>query len=306
MTALDQVKRYLGHWQWNLALIEQSVDDIVANGICGSVRWLPPPPRWTFFADPFVLAEEGALRLYCEQMDYRRGVGEIWSAPVLSHAETWANPVPLLRQPGHMSFPFAFRHQGVPHLLCETWEAGGASLYAQRDDGWNFARIDLPGGPVVDGALYHDGEIWWLFCGHIGSRPDDELYLYHAADPSGPWRPHSANPVVRDRSGARSGGPLVSTGQGLIRPAQDCTRTYGGALTLKRVVELTPTAYREEVVRRLDPLPPWSGGLHHLCPAGDATIIDGKRWRFHPLDPGRKILSGWRTKRRRAMLRRKV
>ncbi|HLO77731.1 MAG TPA: hypothetical protein VK196_14835 [Magnetospirillum sp.] len=298
---IDTLKNYLGHWQWNLALVEQPAADIVAHGIRGRVRWLPTPPVWRFLADPFVLAG----RLYCEHFDYRDGVGQIWSGAIDAQAEPWAKPAPLLREAGHMSFPFAFNAGGADHIVCETWESGGASHYV-RDGGWHLSgRIDPGFGPVVDPALYHDGARWWLFCGHIGRQPDADLYLYHADDLAGPWQPHPLNPVVRDRSGARSAGPLFPAADGLVRPAQDCSQTYGGALTLKVVAELSPTAYVERTIRRIAPLPPWRGGLHHLCPAGEVTIVDGKRWRLHPLDLPRKVFSGWRSKRRRAMLRAK-
>lgn len=302
---LDRARSYLGHWQWNLGLVAQSAEDILARGLAVPVRWLPPPPTWTFFADPFVLPEPGGVRLYAERMDYRRGRGEIWSGPLDTSAARWASLRPLLAEPAHMSFPFAFFRDGVPHLLCETWEAGGASLYSGHGGVWRpEGRIAPQGRAVVDGALHHDGARWWLFCGHPGADPDAALYLYHAAELAGPWTPHPANPVIRGAGGARSAGPLFTTGLGLIRPAQDCSRTYGGALVLQRVLALTPDEYREEPVRRLDPVVPWGQGLHHLCPAGAVTVIDGKRWRFHPLDPLRKAVSGWRTRRRRALLRR--
>jgi hypothetical protein len=68
----------------------------------------------------------------------------------------------------------------------------------------------------------------------------------------------------------------------LYRPAQDCSRTYGGALVLNRVTRLTETAFAEEVAVRVEPdrTGPYPDGLHHFVPFGDVTIIDGKRERF--------------------------
>jgi hypothetical protein len=90
-----------------------------------------------------------------------------------------------------------------------------------------------------------------------------------------------------------------------MRPAQDCTKTYGGAVVVNRIVTLSETQYEEVPVRRIEPIAPYRQGLHTLCPAGPYTLIDGKRWRFHPLDPLRKLLSGRRTERRRRRLRRR-
>jgi hypothetical protein len=239
-------------------------------------------------------------------MDYRAGKGSIWSAPLRPEAgRDWARLRPLLGSEAHMSFPFAFRDAGQAFLVCETWEAGGASRYVRTADGtWRFTGLMRPGGRTqVDGVLHHDGVLWWFFCMHPGRKPLENLFLYWSESSDGPWHPHPANPVRRDRSLARPAGPLVNTQEGLIRPAQDCSTTYGGALVLNRVLELSPTAYREEVVRRIAPIEPYPAGLHAICPAGDYTLIDGKRWRLHPLDPFRKLLSGGRTKARRARLR---
>src|SRR5213596_456309 len=57
--------------------------------------------------------------------------------------------------------------------------------------------------------------------------------------PLGPWRPHPGNPVKVDvRSSRPAGGPFLFGGN-LYRPAQDCSRTYGGGITINRVTHLS-------------------------------------------------------------------
>lgn len=304
---LSEIRRYSGHDIWNLGLVTQSVDDIVRNGITAEVRWLPRPPLWTFLADPFILREtDGTTTVLAERMNYRSGKGSIWSGRFdPAGGDAWVRFAPLLEGDAHMSFPFAFWHEGRAYILCETWEAGGASLYEREDDGnWRFKDLIRPGGrTVVDSVLHHDDRHWWLFCMHPGRRPLENLFLYFSQSPFGPWQPHPGNPILCDRAAARPAGPVFATSQGLIRPGQDCSTTYGGALTLNRIVELSPTAYREEVLRRIAPHRPYGAGLHAICPAGDYTIVDGKRWRTHPLDPLRKLFSGGKSKARRSRLR---
>ncbi len=300
------MKRYIGHDEWNIGLVPQSAADIAANGLVQPVRWLNPGPRWTFVADPFVTSEpDGAFRLYVERMDYIATKGAIWTGLLRpDDPNTWVDLEPLFSAEWHLSFPFPFRHNGVEHLLCESWEAGGASIYA-RDADWRFEKMIAPGGrAVLDPALHHDGERWWLFCCHAGPESMRQLYLYHADDPYGSWVAHPDNPVVDNLATARPAGPLFMTPMGLIRPAQDGTTGYGGALTLNRVIELTPRRFRQELVRRLDPVEPYGQGLHTLCPAGEWTVIDGKRWCIDPLDLPRKLLSRRRILKRRANLRR--
>jgi hypothetical protein len=68
----------------------------------------------------------------------------------------------------------------------------------------------------------------------------------------------------------------------LIRPAQDCSRSYGSAITLNRIVALTPTEFREETVARIDPDPdgPYPHGIHTLSFVGESMLVDGKRHEF--------------------------
>ena len=82
------------------------------------------------------------------------------------------------------------------------------------------------------------------------------------------------------RSARPAGTPFHHEG-GLDRPAQDCSTTYGGAVAICRVDELTPTSFREVVVRGLPPLPGrYRPGFHTLASIGDRTLIDGKAYSF--------------------------
>lgn len=280
---MPNLRGHICYERWTLGLVAQSAADIARHGITAPVRWLALPQPRSLLADPFVMAEDdGSLTVVAESMDYHRPRGEIVAGRLQPDAEPWLTLRPLLHHDAHMSYPFPFRDQGRDHLLCETWEAQSASCYVRDGGAWRFVRAVLPGRPVIDATLHqHDGR-WWLFCTFRDDGPNTRLHLFHAATPAGPWTPHPANPVVDDISGARPGGPLFMADGRLVRPAQDCSRTYGGALVLKHVVRLDAEGYDEVPLRRLAPIAPYGDGLHHLCPAGDFTLIDGKRWRFHP------------------------
>src|SRR5207302_269972 len=77
----------------------------------------------------------------------------------------------------------------------------------------------------------------------------------------------------------RMAGPIIEAGGRVLRPGQDCTATYGGAVVVHEILELTPEAYRERAIARLapDPAGPYPDGLHTLSAAGGWTLVDGKR-----------------------------
>ncbi len=108
---------------------------------------------------------------------------------------------------------------------------------------------------------------------------NSELFLYYADSPLGPWIPHAGNPVVSDSSRARPAGQ-VFTHEGLwIRPGQDCSQSYGGAIVLNRIDVLSPTEYKETPIRTLGPeWFPAGKGTHTLnhsehYQAADARIL---------------------------------
>src|SRR5581483_1822859 len=135
----------------------------------------------------------------------------------------------------------------------------------------NFAGADAT-------VHFHQGR-WWLFVGNHDDQDETKLFVFHAPDLRGPWLPHAGNPVKCDLRSARPAGPLFSMEDGLYRPAQDCSDTYGGAIVINRIERLTPDEFSEQPVKRLTPAAqgPYPHGLHTLSGAGEVTLVDGKR-----------------------------
>ncbi len=205
----------------------------------------------------------------------------------------------------HLSYPYLVEADG--RLLCipETHEAAEVGLYALErfPDRWIKVADLLTGVRIVDATLFRHGEHWWL----AGSEPTGltyELNLWYASAIAGPWHPHPANPVKMDVRSARPGGTPFHADGVLYRPAQDCSRTYGGRIILNRVLTLTPTDFREEQAATVEPDPagPFPAGVHTLSRVGEQTLIDGKRVIFSPPEFRRvfALYLGKLTRRRRA------
>ena len=192
---------------------------------------------------------------------------------------------PILRAPYHLSYPFPILDEGRPILTAESWQAGKTTVWRQGDGRWRADGTLLAGRQVLDPTLWRGPDGWWLFCTFRDDGPDSCLHVFSSNSLQGPWSNHPRNPVITDFGGARPAGPLFVAGDQLIRPAQDCSQTYGGAVVPNVVRRLDTQGYEEEPVRRLEPRPgsyPW--GVHTFCPAGNVTLIDGKTWRFDPLE----------------------
>jgi hypothetical protein len=288
LTAREKLRRRFCYELWNVGVVEQSADDIVANGITGSVHWLDRHPPGMIMADPSCLIHaDGGRTLFAEALLPRAGRGSIWSAHLAPGQDPrTAQFTPFLQSPFHMSYPFPFRGEtGQALMTMETWQAGCASLLRQQNGGWQKIGQLLEGRALLDPTLWRGDDRWWLFCTFRDEGSDLRLHLFHAATLDGDWTPHPMNPVKQDFTSARPAGPLFFAGGKLIRPAQDSSTTYGGAVMLNEVRRLDEHGYEEQPLRRLQPVAgPYQWGLHTICPAGDVTLIDGKAWRFDPLE----------------------
>ena len=88
--------------------------------------------------------------------------------------------------------------------------------------------------------------------GSLGTTLGDELHLFVAESPFGPWTPHPGNPVVSDIRCARPAGALLRDGDRVVRPGQDGSRRYGWAVSMREIVVLTPDGYEEREIGRLE------------------------------------------------------
>jgi hypothetical protein len=154
-------------------------------------------------------------------------------------------------------------------------------------DKWESAGVLLPDIAVADATLARLGNLWWMFA-TIGGKSiskNDELHLFFADSPLGPWRPHWRNPVKSDVRSARPAGQVFLWEGAHYRPSQDCSTSYGHAIVLNRIERIDPTHYREIEVARVSPAwRPRLVGTHTINAAAGLTVIDAclRRPRLFP------------------------
>lgn len=242
-------------------------------------------PQGRYWADPCLVDDAGRRLLFVEEYGYRDSKGVIVCLAL--HTDGSAERLGIaLDEPHHLSYPQAFRWNGAWYMTAEAGAARRAWLYRASSFPlfWEPVAELLGGCLCVDPTLHHhDDGHWYLFAGVSESGAGntcDELFLFVSDSLTGPYRPHPANPIVRDVRGARPAGRLFPHNGRLIRPAQDCTPDYGAAIVFNEVLELSPTRYRERALSHLDSS--WMPGLwgcHTYSAAAGAEVVDA---RGHP------------------------
>ena len=241
----------------------------------------PPPDR--FYADPFLAEHDGRTFVFFEDYAYVDGKGTIACAEL--GASGIGEPQTVIAGPDHLSYPSLFQWRGDWFMLPETGARGRIEIWRARQfpGDWTLETIAMDGVDACDATVWqHDGR-WWMFvtlCVAGGPRAD-EVSLFYADTPLGPWRPHRANPVVSDAAHARSAGALYRDGEALVRPSQDARGGYGNAITLSRIDRLTPREYRETPVGSIKPTwHPRIRGTHTIARSSMFEVVDGRLLRF--------------------------
>lgn len=247
-----------------------------ATNVARFTELLPPVDR--YWADPFPAFHDG--RHYILYEEHLAGVRDAHlAAAELDPVRGLTNPRIILQRPYHLSFPSVFRWNGRWYMTPETMTEGAVQLYTTErfPDAWTYVGDLVTGAGFVDPVVTRVDDRWWMFVGVMppGAAEATALHLYHAAVPLGPWIAHPLNPTTIDVSVGRPAGRVFRSGGAYYRPVQDGAPHYGHAMNILRIDALTPTAYRETRVGRIEPT--WRRGLvgtHTLNAAGRLTMID--------------------------------
>jgi hypothetical protein len=238
---------------------------------------LPPPGR--FYADPCVIEHKGQDHVFLEEWLQHADKGVI--SCMRREGDRLTSPVQVLEQPYHLSYPFVFRSGTDLFMVPESAEARRVELYKAGDFPHRWEKVEelLHNTSAADPTLLRLDGRWWMFLnvGEGDSSRCDQLCLFYADKPYGPWKPHRQNPVKIDVRSSRSAGGLFRRGAKLMRPSQDCSSSYGGALTLCEVTRLSTREYAEVEVEKL--LPSWLPSnrcFHTLSSSRGLEVIDGR------------------------------
>lgn len=243
------------------------------------------PPRGRFWADPMIVRNQGQAFIFFEDYDYGRKLGSISVVEVDTDGRT-GPPRTALQAGYHLSYPFVFKWRGAHFMVPETESTRAVRLYRSVEfpTRWEYVQDLLRDISAVDATICEHGGRWYLFTSvsEAGGSWWDELFLFVADTPIGPWAPHPMNPIVSDVRSARPGGALFRSDGVLYRPGQNSEKTYGHSLAVLEVTELTPDRYAERLAYRIEPnWLPSIYGCHTITMVDDLMALDCKalKWR---------------------------
>ena len=207
-----------------------------------------------YLADPFPFRHEGQDFIFVEQYLYSKNKGCI-AVVTTDRNGPASEPRIVLEEPHHLSYPFVFEHAGQIWMIPESGAAGNVNLYRAEPFPYRWTREaclikGVEGYDVT--PLRHEGGFWFFVSPRLWrSSSWDVLSLYYADSLTGPWTPHAAKPVLIDAALSRPAGAFIRRDGRILRPVQDCTRGYGGAVTFCRIDALGASEFAQTPVGRI-------------------------------------------------------
>ena len=264
------------HRKWFSAIRNRQEHEFTANS--GEAFRELPRPIGSEYADPFLLERRGRHWLCFEEVPPGRDIGRL-SMAELKDDGTMNQPFVILEKPYHLSYPMVFEHGDDVYFVPESAQAKVVELYRATDFPvkWELTSTLMKGIPLVDTTVFFHDDCWFFFT--TTRAPVIETFLFYADRLEGTWQYHPRNPICSDVRRARGAGALYFRGGKLIRPSQDSSINYGGAIVLNEIKRLSKTEYREEPIHRIHA--DWSPGLlgtHTINSDSKFEVIDGVRW----------------------------
>ena len=266
------------HWRigWRL----HDGPGVLERGDLGGPAWqVLPDPGLSFYADPFPITWEGRTFLFLEEREHRIGKGVI-SAVEFGPDGPVGQPLRVLEEPWHLSYPFVIEHAGSLYMVPEASSSGAIRLYrcVAFPLRWEPVATLLDGTEASDCTIFrHEGRFWMMSVTREGlGGYSDTLAIHHANDLFGPWIEHARTPALLDVGAARPAGRVVSRKGRLWRPVQDCSAGYGRMLALAEIDRLDPEEFTQTIRATIEPGPLWPGRrLHTLNRIDRLECIDG-------------------------------
>lgn len=191
-------------------------------------------------ADPFMFVWNDELFLFFESMSINQpGCIELYKTTDLKKFKHLGI---VLKEAHHLSYPLVFMQGSSVFMIPESVSAGEVALYKFDEFPKVLKKIRtlLIGNYFDSSVIFHEG-LWYLF-----TTSENGLNLFFTKDiENGIFKAHPENPITSDPRICRCGGQPVIVSGSMYRLAQDGSNKYGGNLNILKILELTPTSYRE-------------------------------------------------------------
>lgn len=247
------IRKYLNNQYWNIGFADFTPGELLKTRKLPKITWMKHGFRDRFFADPFILkADDDSIEILAEEYIFWEKGTIVWLR-VDRKTYRLLDRKQILALPTHLSYPVIFEDTGRVFIMPENGESGKLTVYEYFPETVSVKPVRVVSDESLADATPFtsvDGNNYLLATKQPNAQSGSYLYKYDKG--SGKYLSVFNETVVDGPGQSRMGGAFFSAGGRLYRPAQDCTRGYGKALTIFEVTSIEPE-YKEKRLFRLEP-----------------------------------------------------
>lgn len=204
-------------------------------------------------ADPFLFVYKDELHLFYEEQIDLQGKGII-KMTITKDLKEWTEPITVLAEPFHLSYPNVFEIDNQIYMMPETGHGHFIRLYKPNADltQWTYNKTILEGKHYVDSCILKKENYYYLFT-TVYSNPGYQLMLYYSTTLDGNWQEHPQSPIANDTDTARCAGAVFYQNEQLYRPSQLTAQKYGEGVVIYEIETLNTEVYQEKKIQQLIP-----------------------------------------------------
>ncbi|WP_143382750.1 glucosamine inositolphosphorylceramide transferase family protein [Flavonifractor sp. An52] len=205
---------------------------------------------WRYwYADPHLIERDGKTWVFAEQYDRVCRRGKIACCELTEGGATsWRT---VLNLPFHLSYPHLLEIGTEVYMIPESYVANEIALYRAESfpDKWSKVCVVKEAFCGVDSTVFEaDGRKWIITLQFLEEK--ERLMLF----------PFENNKIVGEGycvaeqdAQKRPAGNLFTHDHSLLRPAQDCTESYGCALNFYKILCVAGERYSETLFMKVKP-----------------------------------------------------
>lgn len=278
MSFLKRQYRQFVSQSWQLGFICEGLDGAFKN-VPLSVNWAKSPYKDRWFADPFILdISDDFIYLLVEEFRYKCPKGRIAKLTIDKHSFEIIDLKIVLEEDTHLSFPNILRKNGKIFVYPENASGGVQNLYEYDEANEKLVFVQTICDDVIwDSCITELFGKKQMFTAH---RDDYHLDIYAWDDVASRFL--LSESIESEEKNSRMAGQFFEYQGEIYCPFQNCKKTYGGHIDLKKVTLSEDGKFCFNKVKELhSPHHKYKEGLHTLNEYKGVAVIDVKGFNYY-------------------------
>lgn len=267
---IKQIYRHLTATSWHLGFVVGGLDGVFLD-VPLIVNWVKSPYNDRWFADPFILdVTDNNIFLLVEEVRYKYPTGRIAKLTIDKSSFEIVKNDTILELPTHLSFPNILRKNGKIYVYPENCHSGKQDIYEYNPNTEKLDFIQTICKDVIWDAVMTDR---FGKCQLFTAKSNDyslDIYDWNEAEKLFEY----SNSISSNSKNMRMAGQFFEYNGNLYCPSQNCERTYGGSVEIKKIQKGGGEINFELIKTLYSPHKKYKEGLHTLNEYKGVVVID--------------------------------